>query len=478
MTATAPPPLPANWRDLPDWDKARLRWLYRTVWHPINPRPDMVVPNGLDWEVLLWLSGRGFGKTSIGAEDVSDFCRRNENVRYAGVAATIPDGRDVMVEGETGILSCVPPSAIRSWNRSLGELIFANGARFDLYTSEKPGQLRGPQHHRAWVDELGKFNHMRATWDQLMFGLRLGDDPRCIVTTTPVPSTLIEELRAEPTTLTLTGSTYENAANLSPVFLERMRRRYEGTQLGLQELYGVLLSEYLGALWQRVMFNAPGFRAEEPPALDRVAIGVDPSGYSPEGVDDDDEDDRPGFGKETGIVVAGLDFQNPPHVWVLEDLSASVTADEWGHVVVDAWRKYDPTATMAEVVPETNLNGPAVLQVIRGIDQDVRLYYEVRNGKRAARPGVHATGALDGANAKRARAEPVSALYQQGRVHHVGRALDFTELETQMVTWNPRENWSPDRIDALVWAITALDPWYVPAPAGSSADYEQGRVRR
>lgn len=216
-------------------------------------RPTQLTPEG-DWLVWLLLAGRGFGKTKTGAEDASDFLRRNERVRMAFVGATFTDFRDTMVEGESGILGVLPPSALRggsvesAWNRSLGELFLSNGSRIKGFSAEQPERLRGPQHHRVWADELAAWVYPEA-WDQMMFGLRLGKRPQAVVTTTPKPTKLVKALLAAPTTHVTTGSTYDNIENLAPTMAAQILAKYEGTRLGRQELYAEMLLDTPGALW-------------------------------------------------------------------------------------------------------------------------------------------------------------------------------------------------------------------------------------
>lgn len=207
------------------------------------------------------MAGRGFGKTLVGSEDASDFLRRNERVRMAFVGATFTDFRDTMIEGETGVLSVLPPSALKggavdtAWNRSLGELFLANGSRIKGFSAEQPERLRGPQHHRVWADELAAWTYPEA-WDQLMFGLRLGQNPQAVVTTTPKPTKLVRALLDSPTTIVTRGSTYDNIANLAPTMAAQILAKYEGTRLGRQELYGELLLDTPGALWTMDVIEA------------------------------------------------------------------------------------------------------------------------------------------------------------------------------------------------------------------------------
>lgn len=437
-----------DWRSLSDWEKARFRWLLETELHPTDPRSDQVVPEAQGKRVLLYSAGRGWGKTRVGAEDVSDYARRHPGCRLAVVAATWHEARDVCMEGESGILSIVPASCIKDWNRSHGQLTFTNGARVDLYTAEKPGGLRGPQHHRAWADELAKWHYME-TWDQLQFGLRLGDNPQTVVTTTPRPIQMLRDLIASPTTLVTQGTTFDNARNLPAAQLEFLRNAYEGSRFGRQELYAEILDDYEGALWTRAAID--DHRITDAPTevraklahlgIVRVMIGIDPSTWSPElgGT----ESESAGHGLETGIVAVGIDGRDPPHLYVLDDLSCRARPEQWARTAADAFHFWEAAA----LVPETNMGGPMVLATIRLTDPNVTLY---RQGNRV---GVHA------AQGKRARAEPIATLYEQGRVHHVGH---FVPLESELCGWDPTESWSPDRLDALVWACVALNPAVAP----------------
>lgn len=430
---------------------------------------DSQLPPPGDWFVWLILAGRGWGKTLTGGEFAKQGCGqgllRKPNMRWAFVAETFGDGRDTMIEGETGILSVLPPSSLRggsvsdAWNRSMGELFLANDSKVKLYSSEKPGALRGPQHHGAWGDEPAKWKDAHrgeaedTTWSNLLLGLRLGEDPRCVMTTTPRPVSLIKRLNASSSTVVTRGTTYENLANLSPTFREYVISRYEGTRLGQQELMAQILDDYLGALWRREEIDEHRVELDGTPeeiikelGLRKIYVGVDPSTFSPEtGID-------PGTiaqGTETGIVVAGIDSRARPHVYILEDVSCRETGETWARRVIEAYHRWHATA----VVPEMNMAGPLVLSTLRLTDPSVTIYRD-KHGK----PGVRA------AQGKRARAEPVATLAEQGRLHHVGT---MGPLEDVLCGWDPSESWSPDRLDALVWAVTALEPWR----GGRSATY-------
>jgi len=399
-----------------------MRWLE-------TARPNQLPPEG-EWLTWLILAGRGFGKTRTGAETIADWARTTPRGRFALVAQTAADGRDVMVEGESGLLGVLDESELRggsvelAWNRSLGELFLKNGARFKIYSSEKPRKLRGPQHHGAWGDEPATWNDADkgtaedTTWTNLLFGLRLGKDPRVILTGTPRPVRLIRELRKEESTVLTGGKTADNISNLSATFRKNVISKYEGTRLGRQELDGELLEDTPGALWQFSMFNREGFRTtfEQLPDLVRIAVAIDPQASQ--------SDDS----AETGIVVAGRDVLG--RAYILADLSGNYSPTEWATVALDAYKYYRADA----IVPERNNGGDMVENTIRTIDKTANVI------------------TVWASRGKQTRAEPISALYVQMKVQHVGV---FKDLEGQMATWVPGEK-SPDRMDALVWALTEL----------------------
>jgi phage terminase large subunit-like protein len=390
----------------------RLKWLD-------TARDEQVTPSG-DWLVWLLLAGRGFGKTRTAAEDASWYGLRNPESRLAVVAETFSDGRDVCVEGESGLLSCLPPSAVKLWNRSLGELILKNETIFKIFSGDKPDGLRGYQFHRAWVDELAKFRYARETWTQLQLGMRLGDDPRTIVTTTPRPLALIRDLMHRENVHVTRGSTFDNARNLAPPFLEEVRARYEGTRIGRQELYGEYLEDVPGALWTRSLIDAK--RTREAPDLVRVVVAIDPAMTSGEDAD------------ETGIVVAGRGADG--RGYVLADRTCRLSPDGWARRATHAFDEFSADRVVAEI----NNGGEMVEYTLRTV-----------SGSRYQRIPYKSLHASRG---KRVRAEPVAALYEQGKVSHVG---SFPEMEDQMCSFVPDEvSFSPDRVDALVWALTEL----------------------
>lgn len=381
-------------------------------------RPSQVAPPG-DWRSWLILAGRGWGKTLTGAEDVKRYGLDHPGARIAIVARTFADARDTCVEGDSGLLSCLPQHMVVAWNRSLGELILTNGTRYKLFSADEPDRLRGPQHHRAWSDELASWgmgtreNQWPAAWDMLQFGLRLGDDPRNVVTTTPRPTKLIRHLLGDTLTHVTRGSTSENAQNLAPAFLAQIVARYEGTRLGRQELHAEILDDVPGALWTYAMLED----RRPAPDLTRAVVAIDPAVTSGEDSD------------ETGIVVAGLGVDG--RGYVLADRSCRLSPDGWARRAVQAFDDHKADA----VIAEANNGGDLVETTIRTVRRN------------APYRKVHAS------RGKQARAQPVAALYEQGRVSHVDV---YPELEEQLTTWTPESGASPDRLDALVWALTEL----------------------
>lgn len=391
--------------------KIKYDWPYRA-------RPGQLPPPG-EWRVWLLLAGRGFGKTRTGAEFVRARVGARTARRIALVAPTAADARDVMVEGESGLLAIAPPADRPLYEPSKRRLTWSNGAIATTYSADEPERLRGPQHDFAWCDELAAWRYPEA-WDMLMFGLRLGDDPRAVVTTTPRPTKLIRALIADPKVMMTRGATAENRANLAPAFLDQIVRRYEGTRLGRQELDAELLDDMPGGLWQRGIIEAT--RTSTVPKFSRVVVAIDPAVSASEHAD------------ETGIIAAGRDANG--HGYVLADASGRYAPAEWARVAIAAYgaRQAD------RIVAEINNGGDMVEATLRMIDPNVPF-----SAVRAARGKV-------------ARAEPVAALYEQGRIHHIGT---FAQLEDQMCSFTSdfdrtTAGYSPDRVDALVWAFTEL----------------------
>lgn len=395
-------------KNLPPDAKAKALYDWR-YW----ARPEQLTPPG-DWNVWLILSGRGWGKTRTGAEDVKAYGLAHKGSRIAIVAPTYADARDTCIEGDSGLLRRLPPTAIDTWNRSLGELILTNGTRYKLFSADEPDRLRGPQHHRAWCDELAAWKYPD-TWNQLQFGLRLGAHPQTVVTTTPRPEALIRELVSRADVHVTRGSTFDNAANLAPAALAQLQARYAGSRLGRQELMGEILDDNPGALWKRDALDA--LRVLQHPDLARVVVAVDPAATSNEGSD------------ETGIIGAGRGASDG-HGYVLEDASLRGTPAEWARAAVTLYHKLQAD----RIVAEANQGGEMVAHTIHTIDPNVPVTL------------VHAS------RGKVARAEPVAALYEQQKCHHVGA---FPLLEDQQCQWVQGDA-SPDRLDALVWALTEL----------------------
>ena len=366
------------------------------------------------------MAGRGWGKTRTGAADAMLYALRNPEVRVAVVTPTFGDLRRVAFEGVSGILKTMPKECLlngrgQGYNSSASEIRLYNGSIIMGFSATEPDRLRGPQFHRAWCDELAAWRYPEA-FDQLMFALRLGDKPQCIITTTPKPTALIRMLMARNDTIITTGSTFENSDNLAASTLAMLKERYDGTTLGRQELYAEVIDQMEGALWSLSMIE--GKRVSEIPEMKNIIVAVDPAVTS-----GDDAD-------ETGIVVVGKDTNN--EYYVLEDKSGKYSPDQWGNVAIDLFHQWDADRIVAEV----NNGGDLVERLIRTIDPNVRY------------KSVHAS------RGKMVRAEPVAALYEQGKVHHRGV---FPELETQMCTYTgERPKPSPDRLDAMVWGLSEL----------------------
>lgn len=350
---------------------------------------------------------------------------KHPGCRIALVAETAADARDVMIKGDSGLLSVDPDLDEDCWSPTNRCLTWPNGTKAYTYNGTTPDQLRGPQHHFAWVDELAKFEYMQDAWDQLLFGLRLGEHPQVLVTTTPRPLPLIKKLIADPDNVVTRGSTLDNKDNLAQSTVKSLYERYGNTRLGRQELEGEILGDIPGALWQRGMIDETRVK-EAPEDLERVIVAVDPAASSEERSD------------ENGIVVVGLarDADGYARGYILEDASLRGSPEEWARKAVHMFRKWSAD----RIVAEKNQGGEMVLSVLKAVDRAVPVKL------------VHAS------RGKIIRAEPISALYEQGRVHHVGR---FDELEDQMCAFsidNVRNSstGSPDRVDALVWGLTEV----------------------
>jgi len=372
--------------------------------------------------IWLILAGRGWGKTRTGAQDIALYALRNPNSLCAVVAPTHGDLRRVCFGGNSGLLSIIPEecylqsSDAKGYSSSVAEIRLDNGSKIMGYAAIEPDRLRGSQFHRAWADELAAWRYSES-FDQLMFGLRLGDNPQCVVTTTPKPSKIIKDLVAREDVVVTTGNTFENEDNLADTALAMLKERYEGTSLGRQELYAEIIEDFEGALWSNKMIEEGRLNENEERDLKQIIVAIDPAVTANENSD------------ETGIIVAGKDYND--RFYVLEDVSGVYTPDQWGRKAIDCYYEWQADRIVAEV----NNGGDLVERLLRSIDPHIP-YRSVRATR-----------------GKLTRAEPISALYEQKRVHHVGY---FSELESQMCSYTGETKPSPDRLDALVWAMTEL----------------------
>lgn len=423
--ACAPPKVQAEFLDsLSEGELLALPYLF-DFWAYEHQVP----PEG-DWTTWVILGGRGAGKTRAGAEWVRRQVEGNAPEdegrarRVALVGETVDQVREVMVFGESGILACSPPDRKPVWEAGRKRLVWPNGAIAQVFSAHEPEALRGPQFDAAWVDELAKWKKGQETWDMLQFGLRLGERPQVCVTTTPRNVPILKEILARESTVSTHAPTEANRAHLADSFLEEVRTRYAGTRLGRQELDGVLLDEVEGAFWTVERLDAG--RVDKIPELDRIVVAIDPpvTGHS--------------ASDECGIVVAGVVQRGAVGEWqayVLDDATVrGASPAAWARVAVAAYDAWDADKLVAEV----NQGGDLVAEVVRQVDPSVPL-----KAVRASR-------------GKAARAEPVAALYEQGRVHHVGCHADLEDQMRKMTNAGFDGTGSPDRVDALVWALHEL----------------------
>lgn len=390
-------------------------------------RPEQLPPPG-DWRTWLVCAGRGFGKTRTGAEWVGMIARTNPQARIALVGSSIGEARAVMVEGESGVLACGPQDERPLFEASLRRLTWRNGAQATLYSAGEPDSLRGPQHSHAWCDELGKWDNASSravqAWDNLLMGLRLGERPRLLATTTPRAVPLVQRLLVEADgddgVIVTRGSTWANSLNLPVAFLAAMRRQFGNTALGRQELEGEMLAEIDGALWSRALLERCRVAVCDAPVV-RTVIGVDPPASS--------------RGDECGIVVCALTEEG--HGRVLADCSiAGASPEGWARAVSVASTRWQAD----RVVAEANQGGDMVASVLRAADCQMPVKL------------VHAS------RGKAARAEPVAALYEAGRVAHVSHHARLEDQLCGLMAGGAYEGpgRSPDRADALVWALSEL----------------------
>lgn len=386
-------------------------------WRGGAARPSQLLPPG-DWTIWLLQTGRGWGKTRTGAEAVRELVETEQARRIALVADTVSDAREVMIEGASGILACSPPTFRPVYEPSKRRLTWPNGAIATTYSAETPDQLRGPEHDAAWIDELAKMKARDLVWQNLRFGLRRGEHPRAIVTTTPRPVALLRKLNQQARdgreVVLTTGAMEENAANLAPSFLAEIREAYEGTRTGRQEIAGELLEDVEGAMWRRSWIDAA--RVSAAPQLVRVVVAIDPSGG------------ETAESAQQGIAVVGKGSDGDFYVLTAQGYRLSPAG--WARRAVELYYQHDASIILAE----KNYGGAMVKSTLRQIDRDVPLKI------------------VSASQGKVLRAEPVALKYEQGRVHHV-RQLDA--LEDQLCAF-PVGDGLRDLVDAAVWGISDL----------------------
>jgi phage terminase large subunit-like protein len=375
-------------------------------------RPSQLLPPG-DWTYWAIVSGRGFGKTRTGCETIRIWKENNPIMLLAG--ATAGDLRDIMIEGESGIMACSPPWDRPIYSSSKSRLTWKNGAMAFLRSADEPDRFRGLQFYKTWVDELAAWRYPEA-WDQIQMGLRLGLNPQALITTTPRPIKILKDILSDPNTVITRGSSYENKANLSKAFFDSIIKKYEGTRLGRQEIDAEMLEDIEGALWTRALIDP--YRVSECPELIKCVIPIDPAVTSKDTSD------------ESGIIPVGMAANG--HIYVLDDYSGIYPPKNLMTKAVTAYEKYRADKVIAEV----NNGGELIKELLKQIGGDIPY------------------GEVWASRGKVTRAEPVVMLYEQGRVHHVG---SLPKLEDEMCSWDVAAGMkSPNRIDSLVWGVTYL----------------------
>jgi len=389
-----------------------------------------------DWLTFLMRGGRGSGKTRTGSEVTNRVATSGVTSRLILIAATGPDLRDTMVEGESGILACSAPGKRPDWEPSKKRLTWPNGAIGQGFSAEEPDRLRGPQSGFVWADEPSHWDLVERCWENMLYGLRLGKDPKVVATSTPKPTVWTKATIKAEDTVDRVVSTYANLHNLADTYRKRVVSRFEGTRRGQQELFGELLEDVEGALWKQEMIHW----IDEAPHLRRIVVAVDPAGTANKRSD------------ETGIIVIGIGYDK--HLYVLEDLTGKYSPNGWANKVIDATIKWSADA----IVAEKNYGGDMVKSTIENSaekkDEVVRVILVTsRRGKEL-------------------RAEPIVGLYEKNPpvVYHVGERGDLLKLEEEMLSWVPHEGSSPNRVDALVHGATSLYKNIQPVSVGNPAD--------
>ena len=387
-----------------------------TDWYD-KARDNQVVNESDLYNIHLFLAGRGWGKTLTGAYDTVQYCLENRGVVCGVIAPTYGDLKRVVFAGDSGFINIIEPELLSTtgYNKSDNEIHFYNGSKIIGFPAIEPDRLRGVQFHRAWCDELASGRY-RETFDNLMMALRLGQTPKCIITTTPRPTKHIKELATRSDTEVIKGNTFENIDNLAPSAVSMLKERYEGTRIGRQELFAEILEDVEGALFNLGLIDEA--RVKEAPELQRIVVAIDPAVTATEHSD------------ETGIIVAGRDVNN--HFYILHDASQTTSPDIWVKKAIELYNRYECDRIVAEV----NNGGDLIERLLRTQDSTVP-YTSVRATR-----------------GKQIRAEPISALYEQNRIHHVGYFKDLEEQMCQFTGNNVKSH--DDRVDALVWAVTSL----------------------
>ncbi len=416
-------------------------------------RENQLPPNELGTlGFFIWfiMAGRGYGKTRTLSEWVID-CVQNQNYRHVSlVGAASDEVRMIMIEGESGILECSPPWFYPKYEPSKKRITWPNGAVANIFYGTEPEKSRGAQSDLIWADEIAKWRYPQETLDNLLMGLRLGTNPLCGVSSTPKPTKFIKDLVKRPECITVKGNTYDNMSNLAKPFIQTIIQKYKGTRLGRQEINAEILDDNPNALWNRTVIDDN--RVTDRIDCVRLVVGIDPPGTEP------DKDKPEKEVTECGIVVVGegkalpgMDFPKARHFYVFDDLSMRGSPEKWAREAIGGLNKYKGDS----LVPEKNFGGAMVKSTLRNVDPNVPIHE------------VHAS------RGKYLRAEPISALYEQGRVHHIGT---FPELEDELCEWEPGKK-SPNRLDALVWGITYLMGSDIHAPGPNIQKHKRPEFR-